>query len=210
MTGAKETGRRANVNQSPPASSQTQGRRTNFGFEALCLNVGDLYDVDSEEEDVIPKIQEMLREKADQPGLNENSATAVAVSQLLLPVMRVTMGTVEKRLYTTETAVNKMRAAVRLNAYENDKLQQYTRRENVRMSGLAKVDGENSKLKIIELGDEMGLSITERDINVHVNINKDLTPLRSKLLQYAKRQDGVDSAYTREGKVICHIQVPRL
>ena len=152
-------------------------------------------------------------------------------------------------IYTSETAVNKMRAAVRLNAYENDKLQQYTRRENVRISGLAKVDGENSKLKIIELGDEMGLSITERDINAahclgrthqgarlravivrffardikhyflvnknklkdkdtyrNVYINEDLTPLRSKLLQYAKRHDGVDSAYTREGKVICRIR----
>ena len=248
MTGAKGTGRRANANQSPP-SSQTQSRRTNFGFEALCVNVGDLCNVDSDEEDVIPKIQEMLKEKSEQPGLDKNSATAVAVTQLLLPVMRVTMGTVEKRLSNTETAVNKMRSAVRLNAYENDRLQQYTRRENVRISGIAEVDGENLKLKIIELGDEMGLSITERDINaVHrlgparqgarsraiivrffardikhdflvnknklkdkeayrnVYINEDLTPLRSKLLQYAKRQDGVDSAYTREGKVICRIR----
>ena len=67
MTGAKGTGRRANANQSPP-SSQTQSRRTNFGFEALCVNVGDLCNVDSDEEDVIPKIQEMLKEKATGTG----------------------------------------------------------------------------------------------------------------------------------------------
>ena len=36
-----------------------------------------------------------------------------------------------------------------------------------------------------------------------VYINEDLTPLRSKLLQYVKRQDVVESAFT-EGKVICH------
>ena len=37
-----------------------------------------------------------------------------------------------------------------------------------------------------------------------VYINEDLTPLKSKLLQYVKRQDVVESAFTREGKVICH------
>ena len=40
----------------------------------------------------------------------------------------------------------------------------------------------------------------------NVYINEDLTPLRSKMLHYVKRQDGVESAYTREGKVICRIR----
>ena len=35
-----------------------------------------------------------------------------------------------------------------------------------------------------------------------VYINEDLTPLRSKLLQYVKRQDVVESAHTRDEKVI--------
>ena len=138
-----------------------------------------------------------------------------------------------------------MRASARLNAYENDRLQQYTRRENIRISGIIETDGERLKTKIIELEEEMDLHITERDINVchrlgankgnrtraiivrffardikhdflvnknklrnkenyrGVYINEDLTPLRSKLLQYVKRQDVVESAFTREGKVIC-------
>ena len=243
MTGAKGTGRKANNNasQSPIGS---QSRRA-VGFETLCTNVDDLCNsaVDNDDE-VIPRIQEMLRE---QPGLDQNSATAVAVAQLLLPVMGMTNKSVDKRLASQETAINKLRASVRLNAYENDRLQQYTRRENIRISGVNENDGERLKTKIVELGEEMDLHIAERDINAchrlgpnrregnrprtiivrffardtkhdflvnknklknkenyrGVYINEDLTPLRSKLLQYVKKQDVVESAYTREGKVIC-------
>ena len=173
-------------------------------------------------EDTNRKLQSFLK----------NSATAVAVTQLLLPVMGMTNKNVDRRLTQTETAINKLRASVRLNAYENDRLQQYTRRENIRISGITEVDGENLKGKIVEIGVEMGLNVVERDINAchrlgpkhqgraraiivrffardikhdflvnknklkdkdnyrNVYINEDLTPLRSKLLHYAKRQDG--------------------
>ena len=246
MTGARGTGKKANAASQSPNSSQ---RNRPSGFETLCSNVGDLCSTsDENDEDVIPKLQEMLRDQADQPGLDKNTATAVAVTQLLLPVMGMTNRSVEKRLAQTETSINKLRASVRLNAYENDRLQQYTRRENIRISGIPEVDGEQLKGKIVELGNEMGLNIVERDINAchrlgpkhsgrsraiivrffardtkhdflvnknklkdkvsyrNVYINEDLTPLRSKMLHYVKRQDGVESAYTREGKVICRIR----
>ena len=157
----------------------------------------------------------------------------------------------DKRLANQETAINKLKAYVRLNAYENDRLQQYTRRENIRISGINETDGERLKTRIIELGEEMDGHITESDmyachrlgankgnrpravivrffsretklyflVNKNklrnkenyrgVYINEDLTPLRSKLLQYVKRQDVVESAFTREEKVICRtIETP--
>ena len=51
---------------------------------------------------VIPRIQEMLH---DQPGLDQNSATAVVVTKLLLPVMAMTNKSMYKRLASQETAI---------------------------------------------------------------------------------------------------------
>ena len=90
------------------------------------------------------------------------TATAVGVTQLLLPVIGMTNKSMDKRLASQETAINKLRASIRLNAYENDRLHQYTRRENIRISGINKTDGERLKTKIIQLGEEIVLHITER------------------------------------------------
>ena len=95
MTGAKGKGRKANNNASlSPNGSQS---RRAAGFETLCTNVDDLCNsvVDNDDDAVIPRIQEMLR---DQSGLDQNSATAVAVTQLLLPVMGMTNKSMNKRL----------------------------------------------------------------------------------------------------------------
>lgn len=55
--------------------------------------------------DIIPRIQEMLREKSEETGLDNNAATAVAVSQLLLPVMGLSSRNIDKRLDKQETAI---------------------------------------------------------------------------------------------------------
>lgn len=39
-----------------------------------------------------------------------------------------------------------------------------------------------------------------------VYVNEDLTPLRSKFLQYAQPQEGIESAFTREGKEVCRLR----
>ena len=93
-------------------------------MDDLCNN--SVFDYDDA---VIPRIQEMLR---SQPGLDQNSATAVTVTQLLLPVMGMTNKSMNERLANQETTIIKLRASVRLHAYENDRLQQYTRMESIR------------------------------------------------------------------------------
>ena len=47
---------------------------------------------------------------------------------------------------------------MRLNAYENDRLQQYTRRENIRISGITEAEGEQLKAKIVNIASDMGLN----------------------------------------------------
>lgn len=248
MTGAKNNGKK--TNQSPGRSQGRARAPAGFEFERLCTTVGDLCNnADDADDDIIPRIQEMLRERSEETGLDNNAATAVAVSQLLLPVMGLSSRNIDKRLDKQETAINKLRASVRLNAYENDRLQQYTRRENIRISGITEAEGEQLKAKIVNIASDMGLNIDESAINAchrlgparqgtraravivrffardvkhdflvnknklknmeqyrGVYVNEDLTLLRSKLLQYVKRQDGVESAYTREGKVICRLR----
>ena len=86
MTGTRGTGRKASNNASQPPNGSR--RRRTAGFESLCTIVDDLCNSFVDNDDaVIPRIQEMLR---DQPGLYQNSATAVAFTQLLLPVMGMT------------------------------------------------------------------------------------------------------------------------
>ena len=57
MTGARGTGRKANNNASQSANG-SQSRRA-AGFETLCTNVNDLYNIVVDNEDVvIPRIKE--------------------------------------------------------------------------------------------------------------------------------------------------------
>lgn len=71
MTGAKNNGK----------------KKTKQGNQSPCSS-----------HDIIPRIQEMLREKSEETGLDNNAATAVAVSQLLLPVMGLSSRNIDKRL----------------------------------------------------------------------------------------------------------------
>ena len=88
MTGGRNANKKGN--QSPSGSQNT--RATN-AMADLCTSVDEICSVDNSDDDVIGRLQEMLREKAEQPALTQNAATAVAVTQLLLPVMGFSMWT---------------------------------------------------------------------------------------------------------------------
>ena len=85
MTSAKGTGRKANNNasQSPNGNKADELRASNLYIPmwticATALLITMMH---------FPRIQEMLR---DQPGLDQSSATAVAITRLLLPFMGMT------------------------------------------------------------------------------------------------------------------------
>ena len=59
-----------------------------------------------------------------------------------------------------------MGAGIRKNAYDLDKLQQYGRRENMRIAGIAEEEGENLREKVKEIGMKVGVEIRDQDINV--------------------------------------------
>ena len=80
------------------------------------------------------QLQGLLKDKQDQPGLSDNLVTAVSVAHLLLPVLGFRNRTVDKRLSEQSTAINRMKAAMRSNVFETNRLAQYTRRENIRIA----------------------------------------------------------------------------
>ena len=59
-----------------------------------------------------------------------------------------------------------MKSAIRKNTSDLDKLQQYGRRENVRINGMPEEEGENLRNKIIKLGQVTGVDIRQGDNNV--------------------------------------------
>ena len=68
-------------------------------------------------------------------------------------------------MFEQSTAINRMKAAMRSNVYETDRLAQYTRREYVRIAGIPETEGENVKQKVIDLAQIMGVNITQNYIN---------------------------------------------
>ena len=60
----------------------------------------------------------------------------------------------------------KLKSAIRKNTYDLDNLQQYGRRENLRINGMPEKEGENLRDKIIELGQVTGVDIRQGDIDV--------------------------------------------
>ena len=95
--------------------------------------------------------------------LTEAEIMSVNISSILLPLLNVT---VLKSMEKNSPQSQKICSAVRVNLYKIDELEQYGRRENLRITGLLETEGENLKNKLIELGKTLGVTIDIRDINV--------------------------------------------
>ena len=162
--GSKNSGRKAAQTTSNHSSSQDGLLGAHLAFNDLCNSIGELCTNDNDT-NIIEQLQGLLKDKQNQPGLSDNIVTAVSVTQLLLPVLGFTNHSVDKRLSEQSTAINRMKAAMRSNVYETDRLAQYTRRENVRIAGIPETEGENVKQKIIDLAQVMGVNIAQNDIN---------------------------------------------
>ena len=127
--------------------------------------------------------------------------------------------------------------------YDIDRLEQYSRRESIQITGIPEEKDENVVEKVIELGKKIGVDLEERDVSVahrngkrryilckmtsrtaankmisarkrlkdipecasKVYINEDLTPLRSRLLGYAKSLSMVKRVSTKNGRIFCNI-----
>ena len=109
-----------------------------------------------------------LRQSANLNGvpkkeLSDSENMAVNVANLLVPLLDVIV---------RKSKPVKVECAVRINAYKLDELEQYGRRENLRISGFKEEENDDLKKRVIELAKVMGIDIDERDINVVHRIGK--------------------------------------
>ena len=75
-------------------------------------------------------------------------------------------------LHAMEADTKALRAQVQTLNFDIDRLQQYSRRENFRVFGIAETADEKTNDIIVKVAGDMGVDITERDISVSHRIGK--------------------------------------
>ena len=98
-------------------------------------------------------------------GLNESDLTAIKVVNLLLPAVNViTSKTVGKYIKNRDVKINTICSVVRQNTYAIDKQNQYSRRENIRITGLPENDDVDDFDTFQQLCGKMGIEVNKEDI----------------------------------------------
>ena len=135
------------------------------------INTADIHEI------VVTRVNETLTayknaREFDSPVLKQlvpalATAVAVAVSEAMKGVMR-TMASHGHETSARSTATeNRLLAAVTSLTYENDRLQQYSRRESVRIFGIRQAEGETAEQveqKALGVVKEAGADVKEEDI----------------------------------------------
>ena len=110
-----------------------------------------------------PFVSEILDTLEAKRPKNDAEKTAISVAKILTPIMATTFN------WAMEPAmkgIKQMQSAIRVNCYANDSLQQYGRRENLRISGLPEEEGENLRLKVIKFAEGLSVMIQDEHMNV--------------------------------------------
>ena len=106
-------------------------------FQEICSEIRDI-----EEENPEEYVKHVLRNinSAQKKELTEAESMAINVANLLIPML----GSIIRKSKPV-----KVEAAVRVIAYRLDELEQYSRRENIRITGLKEEEHEDLKMKVI-------------------------------------------------------------
>ena len=95
------------------------------------------------------------------------TAVATASKQIMI-ALRHDLGA----LHSMEADTKALPAQVQTQNVELDRLQQYSRRENIRVFGIADTADEKTNDIIVKVAGDMGVDITERDISVSHRIGQ--------------------------------------
>jgi hypothetical protein len=217
-------------------------------FSDICSYIKDKCDKFKENNVSVDETIGLLTDRFAKEGekLPESEKTALNVISLMLPVLDALVTTRREKTFAVhETNINRLQVSVRNNEYVSDSLAQYSRKDNIRVSGVPEVDQEDLVQAIIDIGKAMRVDVKpehvsdvcmlgkklpdkKRQIIVRftnrivrnkilmacrelknsekykdVFVYEDLTQLRFKLMQMARKCDGVKSMYTRDGKIHC-------
>ena len=150
---------------SQPTNKSGKGKMKNFAD--LCAVFMDACsDIEDCDGDPVSDLIEQLRASSQNvSGLNESDMTAIKVVNLLLPAVNVISSKiVGKSVREHDEKINKLCSVVRINAYEIDKQNQYSRRENIRISGIQEDEDTDDFDTFKKLCNKMEIEITKEDI----------------------------------------------
>ena len=114
------------------------------------------------------------------PVLTNAISTAVAAST------RELLTRIAKSAQTGK--VQHLQREVQLHKFELDKLEQYSRKENIKVFGLPETEGENTNEKVVNLAREMGLEIGTRDISISHRIRGAAGKPRPIIVKFVRRE----------------------
>lgn len=134
-------------------------------FSELCTFIKDkCYDIKVDHASVDDTLEAMNdRFNRDSEKLSESEKTALNVMAMLMPMIDALISSKrDETLVLHETKINRLQAGVRNNEYSTDALAQYSRKENVRLSGVKESDDgadENFNDIISMIGQAMDVQI---------------------------------------------------
>ena len=111
-------------------------------------------------EDIRVIVQEVLASL--QPVLASVVSTAVATAtrEIIVQLKGELASLAEQKV-----ELNRAKAQIQSQRCELERLEQYTRRDNVRIFGMEEVEGENTSQVVVQLAKEIGVDMTEADLS---------------------------------------------
>ena len=132
---------------------------TNFDLDSFTQQLADL----STEEDGLSGMLKLLND-SKKSKLNPEDKTVVNVVSIMLPFLMANKSTIDT-VNKIKVTVEKNSANLRSLAYHHDKLEQYTRRDNLRLFNFPTCNDDDLRQKFIDLGALLGVTVQLSDIN---------------------------------------------
>ena len=117
------------------------------------------------------------------------AAVATAI-EAMLPQLEASIAAENERL---SKELGHLRSALQSQAFELDRLAQYSRRENVRLHGIPETADENTNDVVIALASDMGVHIDEHDICISHRLQKSRSMQeRPTIVRFVRRDTKID------------------
>lgn len=144
----------------PGAKASTAGNGASaFDLDTLQQQLVELSSEEDGPTDMINLLNNTKKAK-----LNSEERTIINIAAIMIPFVMVSKATAEN-LNKIKVTVEKNKSNVRLLAYHHDKLEQYTRRDNLRLFNFPTCTDDELYDKFIELGTVLGVDIQRFHIN---------------------------------------------
>ena len=146
-----------------PGEKKTVGANNGaqgFDFDGLQEQLLEL----SKQENAVMAMLELIND-TKKAKLSNEDRTILNIAGIITPFMNANKVT-EESVKKLQVAVDKNKVNLRLLAYHNEKLEQYTRRDNLRLLNFPVCEDKDLRSKFIELAATLGVTLHDHDINI--------------------------------------------